>query len=95
MTAQQIHTLSDTTATRVTPNGTHSGMDITIQNINDSGYIYIGNSDVSTTEFGYRLLPNHAWSIELPGRDELWLVSSVDEMQAAVLTTNLESQGNG
>lgn len=92
MTAQQIHTLSDTTATRVTPNGTHSGMDITIQNINDSGYIYIGNADVTTTDFGYRLLPNHAWSIELPGNDELWLVSSVDEMQAAVLKTNLESQ---
>lgn len=92
MTRQNIYTLSDTTATKITSNGTHSGMDITIQNINDSGYIYIGNADVTTTDFGYRLLPNHAWSIELPGNDELWLISSVDEMQAAVLKTNLESQ---
>lgn len=92
MTSQRIHTLSNTTATRVTPNGTHSGLDITIQNINEEGYVYIGDANVTTSNFGYRLLPNHAWSIELPGHDDLWLVSSIDAMQAAVLHTNLESQ---
>jgi hypothetical protein len=92
MTQQNIYTLSDTTATKITPNGTHSGMDITIQNINASGYIYIGNDDVTDSAFGYRLLPNHAWSIELPGRDELWLTAETNGMQAAVLITSLEQQ---
>lgn len=92
MTQQNIYTLSDTTATRITPNGTHSGMDITIQNINDSGYIYIGTSDVTSSAFGYRLLPNHAWSIELPGYDDLWLIAEADGMEAAVLRTSLEQQ---
>lgn len=92
MTQQNIYTLSDTAATRITPNGTHSGMDITVQNINASGYIYIGNDDVTDSAFGYRLLPNHAWSIELPGRDELWLAAETNGMQAAVLITSLEQQ---
>lgn len=92
MTAQNIYTLSDTTATRITPNGTHSGMDITIQNINASGYIYIGTSNVTPTSFGYRLLPESAWSVELPGLDDLWLIAETDGMEAAVLTTSLEQQ---
>lgn len=92
MTQQNIYTLSNTTATKITPNGTHSGMDITIQNINDSGYIYIGTSDVTSSAFGYRLLPNHAWSIELPGYDDLWLIAETNGMEAAVLRTSLEQQ---
>lgn len=92
MTTQNLYTLSDTTATRITPAGTHSGVDITIQNINDSGYIYVGTEDVTSTAFGYRLLPNHAWSIELPGRDDLWIIAETNGMEAAVLTTSLEQQ---
>lgn len=92
MTAHQIYSLSNTEATRITPLGTHSGMDITIQNINNTGYIYIGNADVTDTEFGYRLMPNHAFSIELPGKDDLWLIAQINGMEAAVLKTSLEQQ---
>lgn len=92
MSSHEIFTLSDSTATRLTPNGTHSGMDITIQNINDSGYIFIGAEGVSSTDFGYRLMPNHAWSIELPGFDSLYAIAETNGDQIAVLKTNLESQ---
>ena len=93
MSSHEIFSLSNTEATRLTPNGTHSGMDITIQNINDSGYIYIGAEGVTTTSFGYRILPDQAWSIELPGKNALYAIAENDGAEIAVLKTNLESQG--
>lgn len=92
MTTHIVHTLSDTITTRITPNGIHSGMDITIQNVNDSGYIYIGGEGVTDTSYGFRLMPQHSFSIELPGEDALYLIADNNGMKAAVLQTNLESQ---
>ena len=86
-------TLSDTTPARLTPNGTHSGLDITIQNANDSGYIYIGATEtLSSSNYGFRLIPNQAISFELPGADALYAIGENDAMKAAVIKTNLESQ---
>lgn len=91
MVTTSLFTLSDSTPTRVSPNGIHSGVDITIQNVNASGYIYIGTADVSEEDYGYRILPNHAISVELSGQSSLYAVASVNAMKAAVLRTNLES----
>jgi hypothetical protein len=91
-TQQNLYTLSDTTATLISPYGTHSGVDITIQNVNASGYVYVGNENVSTTNYGYRIAPENAISFELPGKDSLYLVSSVDNLNAAVIIIALESQ---
>lgn len=93
MTAHAIITLSDEVATRLTPNGTHSGMDITIQNISDSGHIYVGGEGVTATNFGYRIMPNHAWSVELPGKNALYAIAENNGAEIAVLKTSLESQG--
>jgi hypothetical protein len=91
MSIHSVIILSNTEATRLTPNGIHSGMDITIQNINTSGYIYIGGEGLTPSSFGYRVAPDHAISFELPGGDSLYALSSEDEMSIAVLKTNLES----
>jgi hypothetical protein len=91
MTQHSLTTLSDTAATRLTPNGTHPGMDITLQNVNTSGYIYIGSSSVSSTNYGFRIMPNHSISFELPGNDSLYAVASVDAMKVAVIQTGLET----
>lgn len=91
MAYHSLKTLSDTTPTLISPVGVHSGVDITIQNVNASGYIYIGGSDVSASDYGYRILPNHAISIELSGKSSLYAVSSAPSMKAAVLGANLES----
>jgi hypothetical protein len=91
MTAHKIE-LIGAVAKRITPNGTHSGMDITIQNVNDSGYIYVGGEGVSTTNYGFRIMPNHAISFELPGLDALYLIADTADMKAAIITTNLEQQ---
>lgn len=84
-------TLFSETATRLTPNGLHSGMDVTIQNVHESAYVYVGGEDVTTSDYGYRLMPNSAISFELPGRDALYAVSDTDGSQVAVLRTNLET----
>jgi hypothetical protein len=92
MTMHSLTTLSNTSATRLTPNGTHSGIDITLQNVNASGYIYIGgDSEISDTNYGFRIMPNHSISFELPGKDELYAIASINEIKVAVIKTNLES----
>jgi hypothetical protein len=91
MTAHRIE-LIGAVAKRITPNGTHSGMDITIQNVTESGNIYVGGEGVSTTNYGFRLTPDTAISFELPGLDALYLIADEANRQAAIITTNLESQ---
>lgn len=91
MTIHALTTLSSSSATRLTPNGTHSGMDITIQNVHPSALVYIGGPEVTSSNYGYRISPNHAWSIELPGRDALYAITNVNNSQIAILKTNLES----
>lgn len=89
---QSLVTLSNTTPTRLTPNGKHSGIDITLQNVNDTGYIYIGGTDTtSSTNYGFRIMPNHSFSIELNGNDAIYAIASVNGMSLAVLKAKLES----
>lgn len=91
MASHSLITLSSSQASRLTPNGTHSGRDITIQNANASGYIYLGGDEtVSSTNYGFRILPNHSISFELPGKDALFAIASTNGMNVAVLQTNLE-----
>lgn len=93
MASHANFTLSNSTATRLTPNGVHGGMDITVQNTNDDGYVYIGVSEqLSSTNYGFRLIPNQAISFELPGPDALYAIGEVDAMTIAVLEIGLESQ---
>lgn len=89
-TTHDLYTVG-TTAIPVSPTVTHSGMDITIQNANSSGYIYVGGEGVSATDYGYRILPNHAISVELAGHCDLYVIASAAGMIVPVLRTNLES----
>lgn len=82
--------ISNTTAVAVTPVVVHSGLDVTVQNVNDSGYIYLGGENVSSTNYGFRILPNHSISFELPGKAYLYAIASTTSMKAAVITTGLE-----
>ena len=51
MTTHALITLNTTTATLLSPYGVHSGVNISIQNVNESGYIYLGGENVSTTNY--------------------------------------------
>ena len=92
MANHNLINLSNSTATLLSPYGTHSGVDITIQNVNVDGYVYIGaNNAVGSTNYGYRISPNSAVSFELPGTDALYAIGSTTGLKAAVITINLES----
>lgn len=91
MAQHQIVALGNT-ASRISPLGVHGGIDITLQNVNDAGYIYIGSSNnVTTTDYGFRIMPNHSISFELPSIDAIYAISS-SPMNLAVMITGLESQ---
>ena len=90
MTTHSLTTLSSSTATRLTPNGLHSGMDVTIQNVHASAIVYIGGEGVTSSSFGYRLSPGAAWAVELPGQDALYAITNTNGSSIAVLTTGLE-----
>jgi hypothetical protein len=66
-------------------------MDITIQNIDTTAIVYIGGEDVNPEDFGYRIAPNNAWSIELAGVDALYAISDTNGSLVATLKTSLES----
>jgi hypothetical protein len=92
MAEHLLTAVSNSTATRLTPGGQHSGMDVTIQNVNASGYIYLGVDDtVTSSNYGFRIMPNHSISFELAGGDTLYGIASAADMNAAVIKINLES----
>jgi hypothetical protein len=66
-------------------------MDITIQNVDASAYVYVGGEGVTTSSYGYRLNAGSAISFELPGKDALYAISDTNSSQVAVIKTNLES----
>ena len=89
-TSHNLYTLSNATATRLTPAGIHSGMDITLQNVNASGYIYLGGEGVTSANYGYRLNPGAAITWELPEKDSIYAIGGIDGLSLAVLKTSLE-----
>jgi len=90
MTTHALITLSNTSATRLTPLGTHPGMDLTIQNVHHEANVYLGNHDVTSNSYGFMLTPGNAWSIELSGKDCIYAITDTNESKVAVLKTNLE-----
>lgn len=89
-TIHNLYTLSNSEATRLTPIGIHSGMDITIQNVDATAYVFVGGEGVTAANYGYRIAPGHAISWELPEKDALYAITDVNGSKAAVLKTSLE-----
>lgn len=57
---------------------THEPVDrlnvLSIQNVMTTGFVYLGNSDVSTTTYGHKLYPGQSFTIELAPNDRVWAV---------------------
>ena len=90
MTNHSLTTLSNSSATRLSPMGTHSGVDITIQNVHATAIVYIGGIGVTSSDYGYRLSPGSAWSVELSGKDAIYAITNTNGSNVAVLQTSLE-----
>jgi hypothetical protein len=86
----QTITLSSASATQVGPTPRHAGCDITIQNTASVGNVYIGNGSVTTTNYGFRIDPGSAWSVELSQHDTLFAATDTDGLGVAVLRLDLE-----
>lgn len=94
MSSHKIYTLDNSTPTRVTPRPVHSGVDVTIQNLDGSQFVYVGvNDTISITNYGFKILPNSAISFELSGSDTIFIIGSGESVDAAVLVIGLE-EGN-
>jgi hypothetical protein len=90
MTQHAILSLQQNIATLLSPKAVHSGHDFTIQNLHASAYVYVGGSDVTTNNYGFRINPDTSFSVELASYDELWAVTSVEGSQVATLFLSLE-----
>lgn len=44
---------------------------LSVQNIMSTGYAYLGNSSVTTTNYGHKLYPGQSFTIELSKSDDL------------------------
>jgi hypothetical protein len=89
MTTHNLTTLDSSTAVRLTPNGIHSGLDVTVQNTDASNFIYVGGEGVTTSSYGFKIVPGGAISLDLNGQDALYAIASASNTKAAVLITSL------
>lgn len=62
-----------------------SSFTLIVQNVNPTGYLYLGNSGITSTNYGFRVSPNQAFTIELPSSVNLYSLASDAGMQAAVM----------
>ena len=86
MIKHNLLNISDATATSLDISETvRSSFTLIIQNINATGYIYIGNSGVTTSNYGFRISPNQAFTIELPSSINLYAIASDADLQAAIM----------
>jgi hypothetical protein len=85
----EMFEIDSSQAVAITPL-THAGRDVTIQNLDPSAELYIGGPNVSTTNFGYMIAPNSAWSIELRKDEVIYAIASAGT-PVAVLSAGLES----
>ncbi len=85
-TRHKIVTLSTSSPVALTYEDTvQSSYTLVVQNNNDSGYIYLGSSDVTTSSYGYRIYPGQGFTVELSAFSRIYAVCSANTMTAAVL----------
>lgn len=91
MTTHAVHTLTTAgTAYEIIPMREGNGRDVTIQNNNTSAAILIGGPGVTTSNYGFNIMPNAAISFELDGADSIWAISSTANATVNTLIVKLE-----
>ena len=86
MIRHRLQALSTSAATQLTiDDEVQSANTLIVQNVNDSGYVYIGTSAVTSTNYGYKLYPGQGFTVELSAYTRIYAVSSNGNMTAAVM----------
>ena len=85
----QNYTLSNVTPSLITVDSGYTAlpaMDMSIQNLSSTGYVYIGNATVSSTNFGLRIDPGAVLCIdEVIWKDEIYAITDVNNTAIAVI----------
>ena len=89
-TFHELLTLSNATASELSPGANHSGLDVTVQNVDDTANVFIGASTVTASDYGFKLVPGAGISFELNPKDQLFAISDVNESNAALIRIFLE-----
>ena len=77
MIRHSIKPLSTTVPTELTiEDSVNSVCTLVIQNVDSTNYIYIGNSSVSSSNYGFMIYPSQAFTIELRPYDREYAVAS-------------------
>lgn len=86
MIRHEIRTISNITPTSVDiANIIPTAYTLIIQNINSDGYIYLGSNSVSSTNYGFRISPNQAFTIELPSSQHLYAIASAPGLTVSLM----------
>ena len=70
----KIQALNSTPVNLVVREITDSRNSMSIQNISNAGFAYLGAEGVTTTNFGIKLFPGQIYTIELASSDDVWAV---------------------
>lgn len=85
-TRHKIITLSNGTPSALTFEDTvQSSYTMVVQNNNDSGYLYLGSSSVSSSSYGFKLYPGQGFTVEMSSLNRLYAVASSSGLTAALL----------
>jgi hypothetical protein len=77
MIRHSIKPLSTTVPVELTiEDNINSVCTLVIQNVDSANYIYIGNSSVSSSDYGFMIYPNQAFTVELRPFDRIYAVAS-------------------
>jgi hypothetical protein len=91
MPSHKTFTLNNTKPVRVGPKSPHSGVVLTVQNLDESEFVYVGvNDKLSTTNYGFKVLPNISISFELSGKDTVFAIGSASSVQVSAVTAGPE-----
>jgi hypothetical protein len=90
-TVHQTFTLTTSgTAYEIMPALGGNGKDVTIQNNNATANVFLGGPGVTTSDYGFKLVPNAAIAFELDGTDNIWAVSSTSGATLNIMRIDLE-----
>jgi hypothetical protein len=85
----QNYTLSNVTRTLITIDSGDTALpaiDMSIQNLSSTAYVYVGNVGVTSTNFGLRLEPGSVMSIDrVIWKDEIYAISDTNSSTISVI----------
>ena len=77
MIRHEVKSLNTTTPIELTiEDSINSACTLVIQNVDAAEYIYIGNSSVSSSNYGFKIYPSQAFTVELRPFDRIYAVAS-------------------